>query len=136
MFIENIRLSKQARSQLITLKRNTGIKNWNTLCRWGFCTSLGDTAIPPEVPIPSDSNVEMTWRVFAGDLSTILIVLLKERCKTDGLGIDDATLAQQFRLHLHRGIAQLAGERDIRSIADLLVFALSKYRDHDSSCYS
>jgi DNA sulfur modification protein DndE len=34
--IENVRISEKAKNQLITLKRRTGIQNWNTLCRWGL----------------------------------------------------------------------------------------------------
>jgi DNA sulfur modification protein DndE len=37
--IENVRISEKAKNQLITLKRRTGIQNWNTLCRWGPCAS-------------------------------------------------------------------------------------------------
>lgn len=127
MFIESIRLSKQARSQLITLKRYTGIKNWNTLCRWGFCASLADESIPPNMTIPADSTVEMTWKIFAGELSETFVALLKQRCQKDDLPIDNASLANQFRLHLHRGIAYLAGEREIRSIADLIAYGRDRY---------
>lgn len=77
--------------------------------------------------IPADSNVEMTWRVFAGEMSEVFVLLLRHRCKKDGYPLDDATLAAQFRLHLHRGIAYLAGEREIRSVADLISYAIDKY---------
>ncbi|MGH9941519.1 MAG: DndE family protein [Pyrinomonadaceae bacterium] len=33
MAIEHIRLSQQAKEQLIKLKRTTGIQHWNVLCR-------------------------------------------------------------------------------------------------------
>lgn len=124
MFIEHIRLSKQGRSHLITLKRYTGIKNWNTLCRWGFCASLSDRSRPPETPVPADSNVEMTWKTFGGEYAEIYSLLLKQRLMEDGLSLDSETLAHQFRLHLHRGIASLAGEQRIRSIADLIAYGL------------
>ena len=32
--IENIKVSQQAKDRLTKLKRVTGIKNWNVLCRW------------------------------------------------------------------------------------------------------
>jgi DNA sulfur modification protein DndE len=40
MLIDSVRVSKQARDQLITLRRRTGIENWNVVCRWAFCASL------------------------------------------------------------------------------------------------
>ncbi|EAW6002190.1 DNA sulfur modification protein DndE, partial [Salmonella enterica subsp. enterica] len=64
--IDSIRLSEKQKQQLITLKRKTGIENWNVLCRWALCISLAEPTIPPKENIPSDSNVEMTWRTFAG----------------------------------------------------------------------
>ncbi len=114
MPIEHIRLSKQAREQLIRLKRYTGVEHWNVLCRWAFCRSLAETSVPPPAKIPSDSNVEMSWRVFGGRYHELYLALLKERCLRDGLAVDDETLAVQFRLHLHRGIAYLAGDRSLR----------------------
>ncbi len=117
--VERIRLSKTAREQLIKLKRYTKIEQWNILCRWGFCRSLAEPTKPSPVPIPSDSNLELTWRVFGGEVSDVLVLALKQRCYEDGLGCDRETLAQQFRLHLHRGISYLAGDQNLRSIEGL-----------------
>jgi DNA sulfur modification protein DndE len=66
----------------------------------------------------------MTWRVFGGEMSDILIIALKQRCHNDGLGCDKETLATQFRLHLHRGIGYLAGDPNIKKIEDLIAVAL------------
>lgn len=118
--IERIRLSQQARDQLIKMKRTTGITHWNVLCRWAFCVSLAEPTIPPTAKIPADSPVEMSWRVFGGTHQDIYLALLKERCQRDGLGTDDEMLASQFRLHLHRGIGYLAAERNIKNIAGLV----------------
>ncbi|MBP33147.1 DNA sulfur modification protein DndE [Methylobacterium sp.] len=114
MPIEHIRVSKQAREQLIRLKRYTGIEHWNVLARWAFCRSLAEPSVPPAAKIPADSNVEMSWRVFGGRHHELYYALLKERCLSDGVGLDDEVLAMQFRLHLHRGISYLAADRRIR----------------------
>ena len=115
MPVEHIQLSKQARDQLVRLKRYTGIQHWNVLCRWAFCRSLAEAGVPPPTRIPADSNVELTWRVFGGRYHEIYMALLRERCLQDELGTDDEVLATQFRLHLHRGIAYLANDRSVRS---------------------
>jgi DNA sulfur modification protein DndE len=120
MSIKHIRLSQQAREQLSRLKRHTGIENFNVLCRWALCTSLAEQTPPPVIKIPADSNLEMTWEVFGGRYADVLLALVTQRCKEDGLRTDDETVNSQFRLHLHRGIAYLAGDRKLRSIADLL----------------
>lgn len=122
--VETIKLSQTARDQLLKLKRITKLENWNILCRWGFCRSLQEPSIPSPVPIPADSNVEMTWRVFGGEMADILIIALKQRCHQDGLGTDKETLKTQFRLHLHRGIGYLAGDPNIKKIDDLVGLGL------------
>src|SRR5438477_4971344 len=120
MSLKQIRLSAQAREQLIRLKTRTTIPQWNILCRWAFCLSLRQPAPPTPVEISSDSNVEMTWQVFGGEAQELYLALLKERCEQDGLGTSEDVLLRQFRLHLHRGIAHLATPQAIRSIGDLV----------------
>src|SRR3954447_8165088 len=108
MSIKQVRLSGQAKDQLIRLKTRTGITQWNILCRWAFCLSLAQSNPPSPVDVAADSNVEMTWQVFGGDAQELYLALLKERCAADGLGCSPEVLARQFRLHLHRGISYLA----------------------------
>ena len=124
MAIEHIRLSQQAKDQLTKLKRVTGIDHWNELCRWGFCASLAEQSVPAAARIPADSNVEMSWRVFGGRYADLYLALLKERCVRDGLGTAPDVLAHQFRLHLHRGISYLAGNKKLRRIDDLVSLAV------------
>jgi DNA sulfur modification protein DndE len=124
MPVENIKLSQQARDQLITLKRRTGIQHWNTLCRWAFCRSLAEPTPPPTAKHPADSKVQMDWRTFAGPHGDLYWSLLRQRCHTDGLPLDEDTLAQQFRIHLHRGIGYLVGDRSLRNITHLLEHAV------------
>lgn len=126
MAVEHIRLSQQAKDQLVKLKRVTGIEHWNVLCRWALCVSFAEQSVPPLSKIPADSNVEMSWKVFGGRHADLYMVLLKERCIRDGLGTDSETLALQFRLHLHRGISYLAGNRKLRNISDLVALPVAQ----------
>ncbi len=102
--IDIIRLSEKQKQQLIVLKRKTGIENWNVLCRWALCMSLADPTIPPKEDIPSDSNVEMSWKTFAGEYSEIYLAILKEayhiQAEVNGK-IDPALFV---KIHLNRGI--------------------------------
>lgn len=117
---DQIRLSETAKDQLSQLKRRTGIKNWNVLCRWAFCRSLAEPTPPSPVPIPADSSVEMTWKVFGGPNADIYWALMRQRAHTDGLKLDEETLQRLFRLHLHRGISYLVGDRKLSSIEALV----------------
>ena len=123
MSIEHIRLPQQAKDKLLTLKRRTGIKNWNVLCRWAFCVSLADPTAPSGVDPSSEGAVEMTWRTFGGAEADVYEALLLTRCEVGGLGRTDDVLAEQLRLHLLRGIGNLAGSKDLRSIEDLISLA-------------
>jgi DNA sulfur modification protein DndE len=120
MSLKQIRVSAQAREQLIRLKSKTGIQQWNILCRWAFCLSLRQSAPPTPIELPADSNIEMSWQVFGGECQELYLAILKERCELDGLGTSEEVLNRQFRLHLHRGISYLATPQAIRSIGDLV----------------
>jgi DNA sulfur modification protein DndE len=123
--VKQIKLSQSAKDQLVKLKRYTKIDQWNILCRWAFCRSLAEPSIPSPIPIPLDSNVEITWQVFGGEMADIFTIALKQRCQQDGLGTDPETLATQFRLHLHRGIGYLAGDQNIKRIEHLIDLAIT-----------
>ncbi len=118
--LERVRISKTAEDQLVKLKRNTKIKQWNILCRWALCRSLAEPSIPSPVPIKIDSKVEIAWNVFGGEIADMLLIALKQRCYQDGLGTEQDTLKEQFNLHLHRGIGYLAGDNNISQIEDLV----------------
>ena len=128
MSIKNIHLSQHAKEQLIRLKRVTKIQNWNILCRWAFCVSLEESSIPAPVKIVTDSSVEMKWEVFGGDYHEIYLALLKQRCRNDGFELNDELLANQFKLHLHRGIGYLVSkvsDKQINDISGLFNFSVS-----------
>ncbi len=118
--IDRVRLSNQAKNQLIKLKRITKIEHWNVLCRWAFCRSLAEPHKPAPYNPPADSNLEMTWHTFAGDLDEILLLALIYRCHKDGLPTDPETLKQQFRLHLHRGIGYLVAECEVKKLTHFI----------------
>lgn len=116
---ESVRLSEKAKRQLVQVKRRTGIDRWNALCRWAFCLSLAEPSRPQDIDIKLDSNVEMSWRVFAGaGYEKTYWALLKHRCFQDGLPADEATWQKYFRLHLHRGIGYLASGNKARRLED------------------
>src|SRR5205809_5828830 len=86
--VETVRVSKAAREQLITLKRRTGIENWNVLCRWALCVSLAEPMCPRDTGAVTDGAIEMTWRTFAGENDLVYAALIRQRCRHDGLAED------------------------------------------------
>jgi len=120
MIIKQIRLSNASKDKLSRLKGKTGIENWNILCRWAFCYSLGESSVPPEQEIPADSNVEMSWHTFAGEYHEIYEALIKAWCLNHALPVDGETVAKYFKLHLNRGISYLSGTNLIKSMDDLV----------------
>ena len=118
MTIETVRVSEKAKQQLITLKRRTGIEHWNVLCRWAFCLSLSEESIPPHEDIIANSNIEMTWKTFGGEMSDVFIILLRHRAYLDYNNLDADMLNYCFKLHLHRGISYLLNK--IHTIDDII----------------
>ena len=123
--VDRVRISQSAKDQLIKLKRVTKIDQWNILCRWALCRSLAEPTPPSPVAIPADSNVEMTWQVFGGEIADLLVIALRQRCHLDKIDTSQENLAVQFRLHLHRGIGYLSASIGLKSIADLIMPASS-----------
>lgn len=126
MSLDTVRVSQTGKEQLIRLKRNTGLKQWNELCRWALCTSLAEPSVPSPAEIPTDSTIEMSWKVFGGAHADLYLALMRSRCETDNFPLDDETIEQQLRLHLHRGIGYLFGDQDLRSISSLVNRALTQ----------
>ena len=124
MIVKQIRLSSSSKEKLSRLKGKTGIKNWNVLCRWALCFSLHEDTIPTDIPINSDSNVEMSWYTFAGEYSELYEALIIAWCSKKGIELTDENLAKYFKLHLERGIAYLSGTNFIKNLDDLLNLAI------------
>jgi len=144
MSIDSVKISHDDRNRLSTLKRRTGVGNWNILCRWAFCTSIAieeqprnlekkepdsqelsqaDESTPQETEdAPSGKTIIdlMTWATFGGDQADVYLALLKTRCIQDNITPTDENLALQLKLHLHRGIGYLVGGKDkVQTLADL-----------------
>ena len=122
--IDSVRLSEKGKNQLIVLKRRTGIQNWNVLCRWAFCLSLREKSEPAPEDIPTDSNVEMTWKTFTGGLDEVYMALLLSRAESQKIDLDKSHVNRYFRLHLHRGISYLFGNPKLQSIEALVRLAV------------
>jgi DNA sulfur modification protein DndE len=102
MAVDTIRIVESDRDVLLRLKRSTGIRNWNILCRWAFCMSLADQSQTSVDPRGQDSGVEMSWKVFGGVHADIYWALLAQRLKNDGIPRDEETMERYFYRHLHR----------------------------------
>ena len=119
--VETLRISQQGRDQLIKLKRATGIEHWNTMCRWALCVSLREPTVPVRsISANGEGGVEISWRVFAGDLSEVLTALIYSRAIKDSVDVDDSSaLGAYFRDHVHRGLGYLASGKDTSDLSEL-----------------
>ncbi len=66
MAIQTVYVNSKGKDNLACLKRYTGIKNWNTLCRWAFCLSLSESTQPAPLDKAGELEGLMTWKVFGG----------------------------------------------------------------------
>lgn len=118
--VETIRISKQGRDQLIKVRRQTGVENWNILCRWALCVSLREPTPPAQPREKLDGGIEMTWKVFAGDDSETLRAIVLLRSVKDGLGNQAEGINKCLRAHINRGLSYLASGKETKSIADFI----------------
>ncbi|MGR5331503.1 DNA sulfur modification protein DndE [Photobacterium damselae] len=109
--IDTIKLSEKQKQQLIRLKSKTGIENWNVLCRWALCMSLAEKSVPPYEEIPADSNVEMTWKVFAGEYADVYLSVLREAYQKQSVHLEGVHFGEFVKLHLNRGLAFYASRK-------------------------
>jgi len=88
---------------------------------------LAEGTPPSPIQNPADSNVEMTWKIFGGEYTDVYLAVLKQRMRNDGFPIDNETIQQQFRLHVHRGLGYLSAMK-LSSVQDLLLVASKNKR--------
>ncbi|MET8827688.1 DNA sulfur modification protein DndE [Streptomyces sp. NPDC004610] len=120
MSLESIRLAIPSKDRLVRLKRTTGISQWNVLCRWALALSLADASTPLVKDVVTDSNVEMSWKTFAGQHGDLYLALLKQRCVTDGLEPTDENVSKTLTIHLARGIGYLGAHKEMTTIEGLI----------------
>ncbi|MET9204046.1 DNA sulfur modification protein DndE [Streptomyces bacillaris] len=120
MSLENIRLATTSKDRLSRLKRTTGITQWNVLCRWALALSLADASTPLVREVITDSNVEMSWKTFAGPHGDLYLALLKQRCVVDGLEPTDENVSKTLTIHLARGIGYLGAHKEMTTIEGLI----------------
>jgi DNA sulfur modification protein DndE len=114
--VDHVRVSQRSRDILMTMKRRTGIEHWNVLCRWALFDSLANPNKPVSQSASPESNIDMTWEVFGGESAGVIVALLVQRAKTDGVKLVKPELAAYFRSHLERGISQLQNYNNLSSL--------------------
>ncbi len=127
-FFESFRLDDDTKNQLSTLKRRTGIANWNTLCRWGFCLSLADAKPVRDRQDRELGAIEMTWKTFAGEYDEIYRLLLIERCQKEHGTLEREMLVRTLRQHITRGIGWMATATGVQSLSDLVALTQERRR--------
>jgi DNA sulfur modification protein DndE len=116
--VEHVKVSAKGRDILIKVKRNTGLEYWNEVCRIAFCRSLANPNPPPARSRGVDSNIDMDWKVFAGQYQELYAASFIIRAGRDGIDIaNQESVADYFRNILERGILSL---RETKNINDLL----------------
>ena len=115
MKLNRVYVSEDSRNKLRILKGRTGLLP-NVLCRLGLSLSLIEPGLPKPEDYPTDGS-EFNRYTLMGEWDTLIVALLKERCATDGLELDNDSLVRQFRAHLNRGVGLLYGR--VKGLSDL-----------------
>ena len=115
--IDIVKTTLNTKNILGRLKAKTGIQNWNTICRWGFCHSLKQNTLPRLIDEKFD-GIEMTFETFSGKYSDIYLALLINNLKAHNTPINLSNLNRYLRAHVNRGVNILYSFK-IKNITDL-----------------
>jgi DNA sulfur modification protein DndE len=126
-----LRLSKQTREQIATLKRRTGIRHMNVLCRWALCRSLSEPSDPPVQS--TDTATEIEWGVFAGSGGRLWWSLVLEAAWNRGVAPSSSEAEALLRAHIARGTSYLVGDQAIKDVTSLTRMALHATRDRETA---
>jgi len=127
---EAIHLNAEAKEQLTTIKRRTGIKHNNVLCRWALTRSLAEPTLPNAANHATDTALDIEWRVFTGTVGDLYWALLVQHTADLGLECTDTTLTANLRLHLHRGLSYIHGETTGHGLDTLLKLGQQRWQQH------
>ena len=100
--IDNLKTSTNLKNSLTRIKTNTGIANWNVICRWALCLSLKQTSLPREVDEKLD-GVEIDYNILVGANKTIYTQLLINNLITHKVEINKKNLTKFLNAHVNRG---------------------------------
>ncbi len=107
--VTTVKVSTKGKDTLIQIKRNTGLEQWNEICRVALCASLANPAPPSQREKLPDSNIEMDWKTFAGHYQDELAALVKYKANIDDVDCNDKEdMSTYFRLHIERGIQTIS----------------------------
>ena len=100
--IDVLKTSTNLKNFLTRIKTNTGIANWNVICRWALCLSLKQTSLPREVDEKLD-GVEIDYDILVGKNKTIYTQLLINNLITHKVEINKKNLTKFLNAHVNRG---------------------------------
>ena len=103
--IETVRLSQDQRNKLLRIRKKTGVKNWNVLCRWALCYSLAAEEEPPQYVRGGKVGIEIDWPTFTGREQKPLYDAIFQYLGT-----------AKFYSHVSRGIDILTNKKDLTEL--------------------
>ena len=103
--LKRIPFTETADQQLRTLKARTGMPA-NILCRLGFCLSLEEPGMPPQLPKGFPVGREINRYTLLGEYDRLFIALLVAR--SEMVVVDkksESYITKIFLEHMDRGVA-------------------------------
>lgn len=118
--VDHVRISAKDKEILLRIKKRTGLEHWNEICRFAYCRSLANPAIPTMKLSNSNTAIDIEWKTFAGQYHKELASLTMIRASKDSIDVNNReTISLYFRAHLQRGITSM---QNIRNLSELAVF--------------
>jgi DNA sulfur modification protein DndE len=118
--IDRIRLTANAKNQLVTLKRKTGIEHYNSLCRHALCLSLANPSELIKETLTFNGGLEIDWRVLTSGYENLYVNILLT--VHEMILYDEEEVRELLCSHIHRGLSYMNG-LDSERLSDLILGA-------------
>jgi DNA sulfur modification protein DndE len=112
--IQTVVTTPRGRDQLINLKRQTGVPQWNILMRWAICASLREEVPPPpaEKAGSEGDRISVDWNIFTGELNQEITAAFWMRHSTEPEYGTPQAASESFKRHLQRGLNILEAKNE------------------------
>lgn len=107
MHYSKLKISSEATNKLRILKQKTGLTP-NLLCRIALMLSLEEGTLGNNIPLPDEDGSEFNAYTLTGEHSSIYFAFLRLVEESPDNILDNDTLLDRMRGHIHRGVGALS----------------------------
>jgi DNA sulfur modification protein DndE len=127
--IDNVKICEKDKEILIKIKKNTGIDQWNVLCRIAFLLT-----VQKKYKFASNygvSKIDLDWKTFSGKYDEILKLLIDYSAKEVSLsGEKIQSHSKYLEKKISLGISEMKKVKNVLDICKICINKQSTLTNH------